>query len=81
MPLTEKTIIDNIEVIEDGSLQIREARIIYDNGNEVGRTFRRWVRHPDDDISDQDDRVKEIAGVVWTPAVIDAFKKKEVKII
>ena len=73
MALTEESIDDLIETIENGSLQVRKARIISDDGVEISRTFHRHVLHPGADTSGESQRVKDIAAVVHTPAVIAAY--------
>ena len=76
--LTEQTIIDKMEILEDGQIQVRKARVIYDNGVEISRTFHRHVIDPGRDVAaDQPDgRVKRVAGAVWTKDVVDARKAK-----
>jgi len=73
MALTEESIDDLIETIEDGSLQIRKARIISDDGVEISRTFHRHVLHPGADASGESQRVKDISAAVWTQEVIIAY--------
>lgn len=74
MALTEETKIDRMEILEDGQIQVRKARIIYDDGKEISRTFHRHVIDPGRDVAaDQTDaRVKAVAEAVWTPEVVAA---------
>jgi len=74
MALTENTNIDKIEVIENGFIQVRQATIIERDGEFVSRTFHRWVLTPDMDISDQEQKVKDIANAAWTPEVRQAYE-------
>ena len=74
MALTEESIDDLIETIENGSLQVRKARIISDNGVEISRTFHRHVVAPGDDVSGESQRVKDISAAVWTQEVIIAYQ-------
>ena len=74
MALTENTSIDRIEVIEHGIIQVRQATIIERDGAFVSRTFHRWVLTPDMDISDQEQKVKDIANAAWTPEVRQAYE-------
>ena len=74
MALTENTSIDRIEVIEHGFIQVRQATIIERDGEFVSRTFHRWVLTPDMDISNQEQKVKDIANVAWTPEVRQAYE-------
>ena len=73
MALTEESIDDLIETIENGSLQVRKARIISDDGVEISRTFHRHVLHPGADTSGESQRVKDISAAVWTQEVIIAY--------
>lgn len=74
MALTERTFIDQIEVVQDWYIQVRQATIIERDGEFVSRTFHRWVLTPDMDISDQEQKVKDIANAAWTPEVRQAYE-------
>ena len=77
MSLNKQTIIDRIEVVENGIVQIRQATIITDNGNQVSRTFHRWCIAPSQDYSDQEDKVKAICQATHTPEVIATYKAQQ----
>lgn len=72
--LTENKQIDRIEVVEHGIIQVRQATIIERDGEFVSRTFHRWVLTPDSDISDQEQKVQDIANAAWTPEVRQAYE-------
>ena len=74
MALTENTSIDRIEVIDGGIIQVRQATVIERDGEFVSRTFHRWVLTPDMDISDQEQKVKDICNAAWTPEVRQAYE-------
>jgi hypothetical protein len=74
MALTESTKIDQIEVVADWNIQVRQATIIERDGEFVSRTFHRWVLTPDSDISGQEQKVKDIANAAWTPEVRQAYE-------
>jgi len=74
MALTESSKIDQIEVVQDWNIQVRQATIIERDGDFVSRTFHRWVLTPDMDISDQEQKVKDIANAAWTPEVRQAYE-------
>jgi hypothetical protein len=76
MALTEKTITDLIEVLSTGHLQVREASIIEKDGVVIAKTFHRFVITPGDDISDKEQKIKDIAAAVWTPEVLANFENK-----
>jgi len=77
MALTEESIDDLIETIEDGSLQVRKAHIIYSDSVEVSRSFHRHVLYPGQDVSGESQRVKDIAAAVWTPTVIAEYQASQ----
>jgi len=74
MALTETSKVDQIEVVENGSIQIRTATVIEKDGVELTRTYHRHVKHPGEDILTEDSRVQAIANAVWTPEVIAAYQ-------
>jgi hypothetical protein len=77
MALDKQTKIDRVEVVENGTVQVRQATIITDNGNQVSRTFHRWCIVPSQDYSDQDDKVRAICQVTHTPEVIATYKAQQ----
>jgi hypothetical protein len=74
MALTEKVEIDRIEVVNQWIIQVRRNTTIEQNGQFVSNTFHRWVLTPDMDISDQEQKVKDICNVAWTPEVRQAYE-------
>lgn len=79
MALNETIKIDQIEIVENGSIQIRTATIIEKDGTEISRQFHRHVVHPGDDISNEDIKVKSIANIFWTDDVILNYKNSLIK--
>ena len=73
MALTEKIIVDKIELIETNSIQVRTATIIEKDGVEISRTFHRHVVAPGADITNEDPKVQAIANAVWTEEIIAAY--------
>lgn len=73
MALTESTKIDQIEVVSDWNIQVRQATVIERDGKFVSRTFHRWVLTPDQDIFNQEQKVQAICNAAWTPEVIEAY--------
>ena len=63
--ITERKVIDLIEVLESGHLQIREANIIEKDGVIISKTFHRYVIAPGADVSDKEQKIKDIAAAVW----------------
>jgi hypothetical protein len=77
MSLTEKIIIDKIEVLESNSIQVRTANIIEKDGAEISRTFHRHVVNPSQDISGEDAKVQAVANAVWTEEIIEAYLESQ----
>jgi hypothetical protein len=75
MTLASSTVIDKTEVLENGTIQVRQAEIITKDGVEIARNFHRWVRHPGDTGAQTDPApVPAIASAVWTAEVISAYQ-------
>jgi len=74
MALTERTEIDKIEIVQQWSIQVRRCTTIERDGEFVSNSFHRWVLNPDSDISDQEQKVKDIANAAWTPEVRQAYE-------
>ena len=74
MALTEKIEIDRIEVVNDWNIQVRQSITIERDGMFVSRTFNRWVLNPDSNITNQEQKVKDICNTAWTPEVRSAYE-------
>jgi hypothetical protein len=74
MALIKEQKIDKIEVVENGSLQIRQVTKIMEDGKELSSSYHRWSFAPGDDVSEQPANVQAIAAAAWTPAVIAAYQ-------
>ena len=73
--MLEKVIsVDLIEVIENGSIQVRTKTAIKEDGVEISSKFHRHVVAPGADVSAEDAKVKAIAASIHTPAVIAAYQ-------
>ena len=84
MALTKEIIVDKIEVLEMGQVQVRTATRIKEDGTELSSSFHRHVLDPstkvsgswaDTDISGEDARVQAIANATWTSAVKTAYQE------
>jgi hypothetical protein len=77
MALEEVSVVDKIEVLLDGVIQIRRRDQILKDGVEVAATFVRSYITPGSDLENQDSKVVAIAEAVWTQEVIDAYNQKQ----
>ena len=74
MALTETTLDDKIEIVGDYKhVQVRSARIIYDNNTEISRSFSRRVIAPDADITGESTELQAICNAVHTDDVKAAY--------
>jgi hypothetical protein len=77
MALTETKVIDKIEVVENGTLQVREATRILKDGEQIAQTYHRWSFAPGSDISAMPSNVQAIADAAWTLEVIAAYQAQQ----
>ncbi|BCV01623.1 MAG: hypothetical protein CM15mV44_0110 [uncultured marine virus] len=84
MAITKEIVVDKIEVLEMGQVQVRAATKIVEDGNELTRSLHRHVLEPsvkngdtweDTDISGEDAKVQAICNAVWTDEVKTAFQE------
>lgn len=65
--------VDRIEVVENGSVQVRTKTSIIESGQQISASFHRHVVCPGDDYNNEDERVQAICAATHTPEVIDAY--------
>ena len=70
MALSKNIIVDKIEVLEMGQIQVRTATIVNEDGTELSRSLHRHVLNPGDDASGEAQRVQDIATATWTAQVV-----------
>ena len=84
MALSKVIVVDKIEVLEKGQIQVRTATRVLEDGVELSSSFSRHVVVPstkasgswaDTDISGEDARVQAIATATWTSSVKTAFQE------
>ena len=74
MALEEKSVVDKVEVLLNGSIQVRRRDQILKDGVEVAASFHRHVLVPGSDVSNEDPRVAAIAAATWTDEVVAAYQ-------
>lgn len=74
MALEKVEIVDRIEVVENGSVQVRTRTSVIEDGKQISGTYHRHVVAPGDDYSQENDRVQAICVVTHTPEVIETYK-------
>ncbi len=73
MTLEKIITVDQIEIVENGCVQVRTATKIVEDSKELSRTFHRHVIVPGADYSAEDAKVQAIASAVHTPEVVAAY--------
>jgi hypothetical protein len=79
MALEKQVAIDKIEVLENGSIQVRQITRIVEDGAELSASYHRWALVPADDLTGQELKVAAVANAVWTPEVIAAYQTEIAK--
>jgi hypothetical protein len=74
--LTKEVVVDKMEILEDGTIQVRTATRILEDGKVLSQSFHRHVISPGQDYSNEATRVKAVADTVQTQAVKDAYTTK-----
>jgi len=72
--LEKFVIVDRIEVVENGCVQVRTKTAIMEDGKQISSNFHRHVVAPGDDYSAEDARVQAICAATHTADVIAAYK-------
>jgi hypothetical protein len=74
MALEKIEIVDLIEALENGIVQVRTKTAIKEDGVEISSKFHRHVVIPGDDYSGEDTRVQGVCAALHTAEVIAAYK-------
>ena len=83
MAITKELVIDKIEVLEKGQVQVRTATRIMEDGAQLSQSYSRHILVPstkvsgswaDTDISGEDARVQAICTATWTSSVKTAYQ-------
>ena len=72
--LEKVVVVDRIEVVENGCVQVRTKTAIIEDGQQISGTFHRHVVAPGDDYAGEDARVQAICAATHTAEVIAAYK-------
>ena len=76
MALSKTVVVDSIDVITDGQIQVRTRTDVMEDGVRLSHSFHRHVLNPGDSTSGQDARVIAVSNAAWTKDVVDAYKAK-----
>jgi len=72
--LEKQIVVDLIEVVENGCVQVRTSTRIIEDGEQISGTFHRHIVAPGDDYSAEDAKVQAICIAVHTADVVAAYQ-------
>jgi len=81
MTVEKIEIVDHVEVLKNGCVQIRTKTTIEENGIEISSKFHRHVVVPGDDYSAEDTSVRAICAANHTADVVAAYKAEQTQIL
>ena len=67
-------IVDRIEVLENGCVQVRTCIRIMEDGNQISGTFHRHVIAPGENYAGETQRVQDVCAATHTAETIAAYK-------
>jgi hypothetical protein len=65
MSLTKEVVIDKIEVLESGSIQVRQATRILEDDVVLSTSYHRHVLERNADLTNEDPKVAAVATAAW----------------
>ena len=74
MALEKIMVVDRIEVLENGCVQVRTKTAIMEDGKQISASYHRHVILPGQDYSQEEPRVQAVCAATHTPEVIEAYK-------
>jgi hypothetical protein len=77
MALTKEVVVDQITVVENGIVLVREVTRIIEDGAEISKQYHRSSFAPASDVSGQPANVQAICAAAWTPEVIAAYEAQQ----
>jgi hypothetical protein len=74
MALEKIEVVDRIEALESGIVQVRTKTAFKEDGVEIGSKFHRHMVVPGADYSGEDARVQGVCAALHTASVVAAYK-------
>jgi len=78
MALEKVEIVDRIEVVENGTVEVRTKTAIIEDDKQISASFHRHVVVPGADYSTEDAKVKAICAAVHTAGVIAVYQAAQI---
>ena len=76
MAITQRQVVTQRNILEDGEIQVRIDTIIEDDGVEIARSYWREVVLPGQDVSGKDASIQSAAACEHTPERVAAYMAK-----
>jgi hypothetical protein len=77
--LEKQIVVDLIEVVENGCVQVRACTRIMEDGKQISGTFHRHIVVPGADYSAEDVKVQAICDAVHTADVVAAYQAAQLQ--
>jgi hypothetical protein len=77
MSITKEIVVDQITVIENGTVLVRQVTRIMEDGNEISKQYHRTSFAPASDVSAQPQNVQDICNIAWTTEIISAYQAQQ----
>ena len=74
MSIEKQTLVDRIEVVSNGCVQVRTRTNFVENGETISFSFHRHVIEPGQFFGDEEKQVKDICSVAHTLEAIAAYR-------
>lgn len=74
MSIEKQTVVDQIEVLLNGCVQVRTRTNFVENGETISFAFHRHVIEPGQFFGDEDQKVKAVCSAVHSSEVIAAYQ-------
>lgn len=66
MALVKEVVIDKIEVLESGSIQVRQATRVLEDDKVLSTSYHRHVVERGADLANEDPKVAAVAAAAWS---------------
>lgn len=74
MALEKQIVVDQIEVLESGCVQVRTCTRVTEDKIVLSNSFHRHVVVPGADYSQETQKVKDICALIHTPKVVSEYQ-------
>lgn len=79
MAFEKQIVVDQIETLENGCIQVRTCTRVTEDGSVLSNSFHRHVVVPGADYSKEAQRVKDMCALIHTPEVVSAYQSSVVE--